>query len=53
MDDDLRALPRSETKYGDRVRDIDHFDPVDCSLCDYTGTSPEDYDEHMQEVHDL
>jgi hypothetical protein len=26
--------------------------PTDCVLCDYSGESNEDYEEHMQEVHD-
>jgi len=53
MDDDLRTLPRSETKYGDRLVNVEDSDPVDCVLCDETSSSPETHEQHMQEVHDL
>jgi hypothetical protein len=51
MDDDLRATPASETKYGSV--DIDDSQPTDCVLCGFAGDSHEDYNEHMQEVHGL
>lgn len=31
---------------------IEHFDPTDCVLCDFTAKTPEEYNEHMEEFHD-
>ena len=28
------------------------FWPTDCVLCDYSGDTHEEYEAHMQEVHD-
>lgn len=53
MDDDLRATPRSETKYGDRVSSVDEYYPWQCALCDATSETTEDHEQHMQEVHEL
>jgi hypothetical protein len=53
MDDDLRAIPRSETKYGDMVSRSDNDVRWQCAHCDETSTSREDHIEHMSEVHNL
>ena len=34
-----------------RMNDIEHFDPVECVLCDFEGDDPEEYNRHMAQVH--
>lgn len=34
------------------VSNAEDFYPTDCVLCDFSGEAHEDYERHMQEVHD-
>lgn len=31
---------------------IDDYFPTECVLCDYAGETTEEYEQHMEEVHD-
>jgi hypothetical protein len=43
---------RLATELGANAVDADDTDSTDCVLCDFSGETPEEYERHMERVHD-